>query len=102
MNYSIIPTAAAHGSNVRGLQTTAEYDSATQEWVLNSNTLLGLKWWPGGLGKTSTHAALYAQLVIHGREFGFHVFVVQLRDHKSVHESFFCVPVGTALVEMPG
>ena len=36
--------------------------------------------WPGGLGMSATHAALYAQLITKGVNHGFHVFLVQLRD----------------------
>ncbi len=40
-------TELGHGSNVRGLSTTAEYDKAKQQFVLNTPTLRSLKWWPG-------------------------------------------------------
>ena len=52
--------------------------------MVNTPTLRAMKWWPGGLGLSATHAALYAQLVTKGVNHGFHVFVVQLRDehHK--------------------
>lgn len=50
--YKIIGTYAqtelGHGSYIRGLETTATYDPATQEFVLNSPTLTASKWWPGG------------------------------------------------------
>jgi hypothetical protein len=39
-----------------------------------------MKWWIGGLGVADTHAVVYAQLVIKGKEYGVHVFFVQLRD----------------------
>ncbi|CAN0322434.1 unnamed protein product, partial [Ectocarpus sp. 4 AP-2014] len=58
---------------------------ATQEFVLHSPTLTSTKWWPGGLGKTSTHCVLMAQLVLDGKVLGVHPFFVQLRsmtDHS--------------------
>ena len=58
----------------------ATYDAATQEFILNTPTLQSMKWWPGGMGMTATHAALYAQLILGGKEIGFHVFLLQLRD----------------------
>ena len=40
------------GSNVRGLQTTAEFDpdgaNGDGEWVLNTPTLQSIKWWSTG------------------------------------------------------
>ena len=75
-------TELGHGSNVRGLQTTATYDKTTKEFVLDTPTLKSLKWWPGGLGKTSTHCILYANLIIDGKELGFHCFFLQLRDEN--------------------
>ena len=44
-------TELGHGSNVRGLETTAVYDKERKEFVLNTPTLRSIKWWPGTLGK---------------------------------------------------
>ncbi|XP_078483319.1 peroxisomal acyl-coenzyme A oxidase 1-like isoform X2 [Ciona intestinalis] len=80
-------TEMGHGTFLRGLETTAHYDPHTQEFVLNSPTTTSIKWWPGALGKTSTHAVVLAQLYTLGKCHGIHAFVVQLRsleDHKSL------------------
>ena len=70
-------TELAHGSNVRGLQTTATYDAATEEWVLNTPTIGSMKWWSTGL-YSSTHGVVYAQMLLGDKEMGVHVFFVQL------------------------
>jgi len=75
-------TELGHGSNVRGLQTTAHYDKKTQEFILNTPTLRSIKWWPGGLGKVSTHAVVFAQLIIDDKEYGVHPFMLQMRDEN--------------------
>ncbi|KAI6223755.1 Acyl-CoA oxidase dehydrogenase and Acyl-CoA oxidase domain containing protein [Aphelenchoides fujianensis] len=69
-----------HGTNLSRLETTATYDPKTEEFVLHSPTVTAAKWWPGALGKSSTHCILMAQLYTQGRCFGPHPFIVQLRD----------------------
>ena len=94
VNFRIIgayaQTELAHGSNVRGIQTTAIYDERTESFDLHSPTISALKWWPGGLGHTCTHAVVYANLFIPGgaggsmEKKGVHAFMVRLRaaaDH---------------------
>ncbi|XP_036966945.1 peroxisomal acyl-coenzyme A oxidase 1 isoform X2 [Acanthopagrus latus] len=73
-------TEIGHGTHLRGLETTATYDPATQEFVLNSPTVSSIKWWPGGLGKTSNHAIVLAQLYTQGNCHGLHAFIVPIRD----------------------
>lgn len=78
-------TELGHGSNVQGLETTATFDPHTDEFVIHSPTLTSSKWWPGGLGKVSTHAVVYARLITNGEDHGVHGFIVQLRsleDHR--------------------
>ena len=74
-------TELGHGSNVRGLQTTATYDAGTEEWILDTPTLAAMKWWPSNL-VMATHCVLYAQMIIDGVEQGVHVFMLQLRDEN--------------------
>ncbi|KAF5729829.1 putative acyl-CoA oxidase [Tripterygium wilfordii] len=73
-------TELGHGSNVQGLETTATFDPQTDEFIIHSPTLTSSKWWPGGLGKVSTHAIVYARLITDGQEHGVHGFIVQLRS----------------------
>ena len=77
---SYCQTELGHGSNVRGLQTTATFDATTQEFILETPTLQSMKWWPSNLGKTATHCTIYAQLIIDDVEYGVHVFFLQVRD----------------------
>mmetsp|Transcript_24293 Transcript_24293/g.29642 ORF Transcript_24293/g.29642 Transcript_24293/m.29642 type:complete len:715 (-) Transcript_24293:258-2402(-) len=91
-------TELGHGSNVRGLQTTAEYDAKTGEFVLNTPTLQSMKWWNSNAGLFATHCALYAQLVINGQDKGVHVFMLQLRDENhQLLPGIECGDVGTKL-----
>uniref|UniRef100_A0A8C0LXY6 Acyl-coenzyme A oxidase n=1 Tax=Canis lupus familiaris TaxID=9615 RepID=A0A8C0LXY6_CANLF len=83
-NLEIIGTYAqtemGHGTHLRGLETTATYDPETQEFILNSPTVTSIKWWPGGLGKTSNHAIVLAQLITKGKCYGLHAFIVPIRE----------------------
>lgn len=87
LRYDIIgcysQTELGHGSNVQGLETTATYIPEDREFELNSPTLTSSKWWSGGLGRAATHSCVMAQLIINGKNYGPHPFIVPLRDLKT-------------------
>jgi acyl-CoA oxidase len=56
-------TEMSHGSNTREMQTTAHYDTKTREFIINTPRIEDSKVWVGNLGKTATHACVYAQLI---------------------------------------
>lgn len=86
-------TELGHGSNVRGLETTATWSPSDQKFIINSPHLTASKWWIGTLGRTANYAAVMAQLIIDGKSYGPHPFVVQIRDLKT-HEPLENVHVG--------
>ncbi|KAI1084091.1 fatty-acyl coenzyme A oxidase [Whalleya microplaca] len=96
-NYQIIgcyaQTELGHGSNVRGLETTAIWNQKDKTFTLHSPHLTSSKWWIGSLGKAANHAVVMAQLIIEGKNYGPHPFVVQIRDLKT-HEPLENVHVG--------
>jgi hypothetical protein len=51
-NSAYITSLSEIGSNVQGLETTATYDKATQEFVIHTPVLTASKWWIGSLGRT--------------------------------------------------
>jgi acyl-CoA oxidase len=74
-------TEVGHGSNVRGIETTASYLQESDEFLLDSPTLSSTKFWPGSLGKTANTAMLIARLVTpDGVDRGPHNFIVPIRD----------------------
>ncbi|KAH7123451.1 hypothetical protein B0J13DRAFT_455720 [Dactylonectria estremocensis] len=86
-------TELGHGSNVRGLETTATWDPKDKTFTLHSPHLTASKWWIGSLGKAANHAVVVAQLIMNGRSYGPHPFVVQIRDLKT-HQPLPDIHVG--------
>ncbi|KAL8820727.1 MAG: hypothetical protein Q9223_001115 [Gallowayella weberi] len=86
-------TELGHGSNVRGLETTATWNPNDKTFTIHSPHLTAAKWWIGSLGRTANHAVVMAQLIIDGKTYGPHPFVVQVRDLKT-HEPLENVHVG--------
>ncbi|XP_047491194.1 acyl-coenzyme A oxidase acox-1.4-like [Penaeus chinensis] len=91
-------TELGHGTFLRGLETRATYDPVKEEFVLHSPSVTAIKWWPGGLGKTSNYAVVMAQLYIDGKCFGPHPFMAQLRDERT-HESLQHISQGIQLTQ---
>ncbi|KAG5886072.1 hypothetical protein JTB14_018931 [Gonioctena quinquepunctata] len=77
-------TEFSHGSNAKGIRTTATYDKQKKVFVLNSADFEAAKCWAGGLGQTASYGTVYAQLVLDGTNYGLHAFVVPLRNPKTL------------------
>ncbi|OAL48627.1 acyl-coenzyme A oxidase 1 [Pyrenochaeta sp. DS3sAY3a] len=86
-------TELGHGSNVRGLETTATWNSEDKTFTLHSPHLTASKWWIGSLGRTANHAVVMAQLIINGKSYGPTPFCVQIRDLKT-HEPLENIHIG--------
>ncbi|EGC35432.1 hypothetical protein DICPUDRAFT_78883 [Dictyostelium purpureum] len=76
-------TELGHGSNVNGLETTATYDEANQEFIINSPTWNSQKYWPGNISRHGQMATVFARLILRGVDKGIHAFVVPIRGEKS-------------------
>jgi acyl-CoA oxidase len=77
-------TETGHGSDVQSLETTATYDAAAEEFVIDSATPTARKDYIGGAAETATVAAVFAQLITTKNNepvnHGVHCFVVPIRD----------------------
>ena len=73
-------TELGHGSNVRGIETTAAFDKDADEFIINSPTVSSTKYWIGATGVWATHSIVVANLIIDGRRYGNHLFLTQLRN----------------------
>ncbi|EDW02146.1 probable peroxisomal acyl-coenzyme A oxidase 1 [Drosophila grimshawi] len=78
-------TELGHGTYLRGLETRADFDRDTDEFVLNTPTISAYKWWPGGLGHSANYSLVMAQLYIDNQLKGPHLFYVQVRE-EGTHE----------------
>ncbi|XP_063475444.1 peroxisomal acyl-coenzyme A oxidase 3 isoform X8 [Symphalangus syndactylus] len=78
-------TELSHGSNTKAIRTTAHYDPATEEFIIHSPDFEAAKFWVGNMGKTATHAVVFAKLHVPGDQcHGLHPFIVQIRDPKTL------------------
>ena len=73
-------TEAGHGSNVQMLRTTATYDEASDEFVIDTPDDDARKEYIGGAARYAEVAAVFAQLIVGGECHGVHALVVPLRD----------------------
>ena len=73
-------TEIGHGSNVAALETTATFDEKTDEFVIHTPSISATKWWPGDMGNFSTHALVYARLIIDENNYGVIPFIVPIRS----------------------
>ncbi len=78
-------TETGHGSNVRGLETTATYDPQSGEIIVHSPSLQSGKEYIGN-ALHSRMATVFAQLIVNGANHGVHAILVPLRDKN--HKTF--------------
>ncbi|XP_037716886.1 probable peroxisomal acyl-coenzyme A oxidase 1 [Drosophila subpulchrella] len=86
-------TELGHGTYLRGLETRADFDPKTDEFVLNTPKISSYKFWPGGLGHSSNYCLVMAQLYIDNKSKGPHMFFIQVRDEET-HEPLPGVHIG--------
>jgi acyl-CoA oxidase len=53
-------TELGHGSNVKGILTTAHFDKDTDEFVINTPEDLAMKFWIGGAAKSANMSTVFA------------------------------------------
>lgn len=73
-------TETGHGSNVRGIETTATYDHATKTFVINTPHEGAKKEYIGNAALHGQMATTFAKLILDGKDYGVSAFLVPLRD----------------------
>jgi acyl-CoA oxidase len=75
-------TETGHGSDVAAIGTTATYDEAKQQFVINTPFRGAWKDYLGNAALHGTAAVVFAQLITKGVNHGVHAFYVPLRNTK--------------------
>ncbi|MEP0368403.1 MAG: acyl-CoA dehydrogenase [Cyclobacteriaceae bacterium] len=78
-------TETGHGSNVKGIETTATYDHSNQTFVINTPHEGAGKEYIGNAALHGRMATVFAKLIIDGVDYGVNAFVVPLRDESGKH-----------------
>lgn len=73
-------TETNHGSNVRGLETTATFNHEDKTFTINTPHKLARKEYIGNAALHGQMATVFAKLVIDGEDFGVNAFIVPLRE----------------------
>lgn len=73
-------TETNHGSNVRGVETTATYNHQNKTFTIHTPHVLAQKEYIGNAALHGQMATVFAKLIIDGKDYGVSAFVVPLRD----------------------
>ncbi len=73
-------TETHHGSNVKGIETTATYHHATKTIVIHTPHDAAKKEYIGNAACHGQAATVFAKLMLDGKDYGVSAFVVPLRD----------------------
>jgi len=75
-------TETGHGSNVKGILTTAIYDHKDGSFVIHTPSEEARKEYIGNAALHGQAATVFAKLIIDGKDYGVSAFVVPLRDKQ--------------------
>jgi acyl-CoA oxidase len=73
-------TETGHGSNVRGVETTATYNKADRTFTIHTPNEQARKEYIGNAALHGRKATVFAKLIIDGTDYGVNAFIVPLRD----------------------
>lgn len=75
-------TETGHGSNVRGIETTATYWHATKSFIIHTPNPQAQKEFIGNAACHGQMATVFAKMIVGGKDYGVSAFLVPLRDRK--------------------
>lgn len=77
-------TELAYGNNAVEMETTAHYDKATKEFIINTPSTKAQKYWITNGAVHAHYAIVFARLIHEGIDEGLHGFLVNIRDEKDL------------------
>jgi acyl-CoA oxidase len=75
-------TETGHGSNVRGIETTASFHHGNKTFVINTPSDLAQKEYIGNAACHGQMATVFAKMIVEGKDYGVGAFLVPIRDNK--------------------
>jgi len=73
-------TELGYGNNAVEMETTATYDSKTDEFIINTPTTQAQKYWITNSAVHAKYSIVFAQTYINGDNKGVHTFLVRIRN----------------------
>lgn len=73
-------TETHHGSNVKGVRTTATYNHSDRTFTINTPEKYDRKEYIGNAANHGEMVTVFAKLIIDGKDYGVNAFVVSIRD----------------------
>ncbi|ORZ29713.1 hypothetical protein BCR44DRAFT_56859 [Catenaria anguillulae PL171] len=73
-------TELGFGNNAIEMQSTAVWDSATKEWIIDTPTTLSQKYWITNGAIHAKWCVVFAQTIVEGKHEGIHAFCVRIRN----------------------
>lgn len=75
-------TETHHGSNVKGIRTTATYNHNNRSFTINTPEKYDRKEYIGNAANHGEMATVFAKLVIDGKDYGVNAFIVPIRNKE--------------------
>jgi acyl-CoA oxidase len=76
-------TETGHGSNVRGIKTTATYQHESRSFIIHTPTKQDQKEYIGNAALHGQMATVFAKLIVQGKDYGVGAFLVDIRDKNN-------------------
>ena len=77
-------TELGYGNNAVNMQTVAELDEATDEWVITTPFATAKKYWITNGAMHSQWAVIFARMLVRGEDHGVHAFLCRIREDRGL------------------